>query len=29
VEQGMLKPKNREIVLVAETVDEALRQLGL
>ena len=29
VEQGMLKPKNREIVLVAETVDEALRLLGL
>jgi uncharacterized protein (TIGR00730 family) len=29
VEQGMLKPKNREIVLVAETVDEALRQLGV
>jgi uncharacterized protein (TIGR00730 family) len=29
VEQGMLKPANREIVLVAETVDEALRLLGV
>jgi len=29
VEQGMLKPKNREIVLVAETVDEAIGLLGL
>ncbi|MEO6801954.1 MAG: TIGR00730 family Rossman fold protein [Granulicella sp.] len=27
VEQGMLKRKNREIVLVADTVDEALRLL--
>ena len=29
VEQGMLKAKNREIVLVAQTVDEAFRLLGL
>jgi uncharacterized protein (TIGR00730 family) len=29
VEQGMLKAKNREILLVAETVDEALRLLGV
>jgi hypothetical protein len=29
VEHGMLKPANREIVLVAETVDEAMRLLGL
>jgi uncharacterized protein (TIGR00730 family) len=29
VEQGMLKAKNREIVLVASTVDEALQLLGL
>jgi len=29
VEQGMLKQKNREIVLVAESVDEALRLLGI
>jgi uncharacterized protein (TIGR00730 family) len=29
VDQGMLKKKNREIVLVAETVDEALSLLGL
>ena len=29
VEQGMLKAKNREIVLVAGTVDEALGLLGL
>ncbi len=29
VEQGMLKTKNREIVLVAETVDDALTLLGL
>jgi uncharacterized protein (TIGR00730 family) len=29
VEQGMLKAKNREIVLVAHTVDEALRLLGI
>jgi hypothetical protein len=29
VEQRMLKPQNREIVLVAQTVDEALRLLGL
>jgi uncharacterized protein (TIGR00730 family) len=29
VEQGMLKAKNRAIVLVADTVDEALRILGL
>jgi uncharacterized protein (TIGR00730 family) len=29
VEQGMLKAKNREIVLVADSVDEALRLLGL
>ena len=29
VEQGMLKAKNREIVLVADTVDEALRLLGV
>jgi len=29
VEQGMLKMKNREIVLVARTVDEAMELLGL
>jgi len=29
VEQGMLKPKNRKIVLVAATVEEAIRLLGL
>ena len=29
VEEGMLKPKNREIVLVANSVDEALRLLGI
>jgi uncharacterized protein (TIGR00730 family) len=29
VAQGMLKPKNREVVLVADTVDEALRLLGV
>lgn len=29
VEQGMLKQKNREIVLVADSVDEALRLLGI
>jgi uncharacterized protein (TIGR00730 family) len=29
VEQGMLKPGKRDIVLVAETVDDALRALGL
>ena len=29
VEQGMLKSKNREIVLVANTVDEALEKLGI
>ncbi len=29
VEQGMLKSKNRAIVLVAGTVDEALRLLGI
>ena len=29
VEEGMLKPKNREIILVARTVDEALRLLGI
>src|ERR1700679_1440163 len=29
VEQGILKAKNRGIVLVAETVDEAMRLLGL
>jgi hypothetical protein len=29
VEQGMLKAKNREIILVAGTVDEALRLLGI
>ncbi len=29
VEQGMLKSKNRETVLVAETVEEALRMLGV
>lgn len=29
VEQGMLKAKNREIVLVAGTVDEALKKLGI
>src|ERR1035437_5491099 len=29
VEQGMLKAKNREIVLVADSVDEALRLLGV
>jgi hypothetical protein len=29
VQQGMLKPKNREIVLVAGTVDQALALLGL
>lgn len=29
VEQGMLSPPKREIVLVANTVDEALRLLGL
>lgn len=29
VEQGMLKAKNRAIVLVAGTVDEALRLLGI
>jgi len=29
VEQGMLKPKNRAIVLVADTVDSAMHALGL
>jgi hypothetical protein len=29
VEQGMLKSRNREIVLVADTVDEALVLLGV
>jgi hypothetical protein len=29
VEQGMLKQKNRRIILVADTVDEALRLLGI
>jgi len=29
VEEGMLKEKNRKIVLVAQTVDEALRMLGV
>ena len=29
VEQGMLKAKNREIILVARTVDEALGLLGI
>jgi len=29
VEEGMLKPKNRAIVLVAETVEGALKMLGL
>ena len=29
VEQGMLKAKNRDIVLVADTVQDALRLLGL
>jgi uncharacterized protein (TIGR00730 family) len=29
VEEGMMKPKNREIVLVADTVKEALRMLGV
>jgi len=29
VEQGMLKAKSREILLVADTVDEALRMLGV
>ena len=29
VREGMLKAKNREIVLVAKTVDEALRMLGV
>jgi uncharacterized protein (TIGR00730 family) len=29
VEQGMLKAKNREIILVAGTVDEALQLLGI
>jgi hypothetical protein len=29
VEQGMLKAKNRDIVLVANSVDEALRLLGV
>ena len=29
VEQGMLKAKNREIILVAGTVDDALRLLGI
>jgi uncharacterized protein (TIGR00730 family) len=29
VEQGMLKRKNRDVVLVADTVDDALRLLGL
>ena len=29
VEQGMLKPKNRAIVLVADSVDEALRLLAV
>ena len=29
VEQGMLKAKNREIVLVAATVEEALERLGI
>ena len=28
VDQGMLKPKNREILLVAATVDEALVKIG-
>ncbi len=29
VGEGMLRPKNREIVLVANTVDEALKLLGI
>jgi uncharacterized protein (TIGR00730 family) len=29
VEQGMLKAKNREIVLLADTVEEALEKLGI
>jgi uncharacterized protein (TIGR00730 family) len=29
VDQGMLKPKNREIVLVARTIEEALKLLGV
>lgn len=29
MEQGMLKQKNRELVLVANSVDEALRLLGI
>jgi uncharacterized protein (TIGR00730 family) len=29
VEEGMLKPKNREFLLVADTVDEALAMLNL
>jgi predicted Rossmann-fold nucleotide-binding protein len=29
VEQGMLKAKNREIVLVANSVEQVLRLLGL
>jgi uncharacterized protein (TIGR00730 family) len=29
VAEGMLKPKNRAIVLIADTVDEALRVLGV
>jgi len=29
VEEGMLKPKNRELLLVADTVDEALAMLKL
>jgi uncharacterized protein (TIGR00730 family) len=29
VEQGMLKARNREIVLVADTVDQALKVLGM
>jgi uncharacterized protein (TIGR00730 family) len=29
VEQGMLKPKNRTIVLVVDTVEEALAKLGI
>jgi hypothetical protein len=29
VEEGMLKPKNRELLLVADTVDEALAMLNL
>jgi uncharacterized protein (TIGR00730 family) len=29
VAEGMLKPKNRAVLLVASTVDEALQTLGL